>query len=160
MVTRISTERKAALAYDEHASINRNMQLISTGLTELKHAGLHIILIGHLAKKYQTSGSALRDVGLRVLADEAISYEADAVLIVERSGMERTVTPIIKPPRPAHLHLDRRSPASMATRDPDQKISAMLAGLDGREGCIETEEASSPAPARTAWRSAPAGGSG
>jgi hypothetical protein len=116
------TERKAQLSYDEHASINRNMQRIYTGLTELKHLGLHIILIGHLAKKYQTSGSALRDVGLRVLADEAISYEADAVLLLERSGTARTVMPIIKPPRPVHLKLDTRYPATVATLDPAQKV--------------------------------------
>jgi hypothetical protein len=122
------TERKVALSYDEHASINRNMQLIYTGLTELKHAGLHIILIGHLTKKYQTSGSALKDVGLRVLADEAISYEADAVLLVERNGRERTVTPIIKPPRPAHLQLDVRYPATVVTLDPDQAAAAHLPG--------------------------------
>jgi hypothetical protein len=122
------TERKAQLSYDEHASINRNMQLIYTGLTELKYAGMHIILIGHLAKQYQTSGSALRDVGLRVLADEAISYEADAVLLVERSGKERTVMPIIKPPRPAHLQLDRRYSATVATLDPRQARTGAAAG--------------------------------
>ena len=93
-------DRKTALGFEEHASVNRNMQAIYTGLTELKHAGFHVIMIGHLAKKYQTSGSALTDVGLRVLADENITYEADAILLVERTGQRRTVTPIIKPPRP------------------------------------------------------------
>ena len=126
------TERKAQLSYDEHASINRNMQRIYTSLTELKHVGLHIILIGHLAKKYQTSGGALKDVGLRVLADEAISYEADAVLLVERSGRERTVTPIIKPPRPAHLQLDRRYPATVTMLDPIMATMPPRLAGDGR----------------------------
>ncbi|MBA3946260.1 MAG: AAA family ATPase [Herpetosiphonaceae bacterium] len=114
------TDRKTALAYDEHASINRNMQSIYTGLTELKHAGFHIIMIGHLAKKYQASGSALTDVGLRVLADENINYEADAILLVERTGQRRSITPIIKPPRQRHLQLAQEYPASLATLFPDQ----------------------------------------
>jgi hypothetical protein len=114
------TDRKASLAYDEHASVNRNMQAIYTGLTELKHAGFHVIIIGHLAKKYQTNGSSLADVGLRVLADEHITYEADAVLLVERKGTTRTVTPIIKPPRPLHLQLNQDYPATIATLYPDQ----------------------------------------
>ena len=36
---------------------------------------------------------------------EQITYEADAILLVEREGDERTITPIIKPPRPAHLKM-------------------------------------------------------
>ena len=32
------TDRKTGVAYDEHASINRNMQAVYTGLTELKQA--------------------------------------------------------------------------------------------------------------------------
>jgi predicted kinase len=118
------TDRKASLAYDEHASVNRNMQTIYTALTELKQAGFHVLIIGHLAKKYQTNGSALADAGLRVLADEAISYEADAILLVERSGDTRTVTPIMKPPRPAHLQLNRAYPATLATLYPDQTAPA------------------------------------
>lgn len=114
------TDRKSSLSYDEHASVNRNMQAIYTGLTELKHAGFHVLVIGHLAKKYQTNGSALSDVGLRVLADENISYEADAVLLVERNGAKRTVTPINKPPRQPHLQLNQEYPAVLATLFPDQ----------------------------------------
>lgn len=112
------TDRKSSLSYDEHASVNRNMQAIYTGLTELKHAGFHIIVIGHLAKKYQTNGSAISDVGLRVLADENSSYEADAVLLVERNGAKRTVTPILKPPRLPHLQLGQSYPATLATLYP------------------------------------------
>jgi predicted ATPase len=113
-------DRKTSLAYDEHASVNRNMQVIYTNLTELKHAGFHVIIIGHLAKKYQSSGNALTDVGLRVLADESITYEADAILLVERAGQRRSVTPIIKPPRPRHLQLNQEYPATLATLHPDQ----------------------------------------
>lgn len=113
-------DRKTSLSYDEHASVNRNMQAIYTGLTEIKHAGFNVLIIGHLAKKYQSSGSALADVGLRVLADENINYEADAILLVERSGQRRTVTPIIKPPRQRHLQLNQEYPATLATLFPDQ----------------------------------------
>jgi adenosyl cobinamide kinase/adenosyl cobinamide phosphate guanylyltransferase len=118
------TDRKASLSYDEHASVNRNMQAIYTGLTELKHAGFHVVMIGHLAKKYQTNGSSLSDVGLRVLADENITYEADAVLLVERNGAHRTITPIIKPPRQQHLQLNQEYPAVLATLYPDQAVPA------------------------------------
>jgi hypothetical protein len=113
-------DRKTSLAYDEHASVNRNMQVIYTGLTELKQAGFHVLIIGHLAKKYQSSGSALADVGLRVLADENITYEADAILLVERAGQRRSITPIIKPPRQRHLQLNQEYPATIATIFPDQ----------------------------------------
>lgn len=116
------TDRKAALAYDEHASVNRNMQAIYTGLTELKHAGFHVIIIGHLAKKYSTSGSALKDDGLRVLADPAITYEADAVLLVERSRGVITVKPIEKDPRPAHLQLGIPYAAAIGTLYPAQAL--------------------------------------
>ncbi|MEA2984793.1 MAG: hypothetical protein QOD94_1047 [Alphaproteobacteria bacterium] len=112
-------DRKTSLAYDEHASVNRNMQAIYTGLTELKHAGFHVLVIGHLAKKYQSSGNALSDAGLRVLADENITYEADAILLVERVGQRRTVTPIIKPPRQRHLQINQEYPATLGTLFPD-----------------------------------------
>ena len=112
-------DRKTSLAYDEHASVNRNMQAIYTGLTELKHSGFHVLIIGHLAKKYQSSGNALADVGLRVLADENITYEADAILLVERTGQRRSVTPIIKPPRQRHLQLNQEYPATVVTLFPD-----------------------------------------
>lgn len=114
------TDRKTALHYDEHASVNRNMQAVYTGLSELKQAGFHVVIIGHLARKYRADGGGLQDEGLRVLADEQIAYEADAILLVEREGDERTVTPIIKPPRPAHLKLSKRYPAALATLYPDQ----------------------------------------
>jgi hypothetical protein len=117
------TDRKATLSYDEHASINRNLQIIYTSLTELKHAGFHVLIIGHLAKKYHSNGSALADVGLRVLADEHITYEADAVLLVERRGTRRSITPIIKPPRQHHLHLNQEYTATLATLYPDQAVN-------------------------------------
>jgi hypothetical protein len=114
------TDRKTAINYDEHASVNRNMQAVYTGLTELKQAGFHVILIGHLARKYKANDNgSLHDEGLRVLADEQITYEADAILLVEREGDERAITPIIKPPRPAHLKLNKRYPATLATLHPD-----------------------------------------
>lgn len=112
------TDRKASLAYDEHAAVNRNLQAISTRLTELKHAGFHILIVGHLARQYRASGNALADTGLRVLADATIAYEADAVLLVERSGQQRTLTPILKPPRPAHLQINQPYPAILATLYP------------------------------------------
>jgi predicted kinase len=113
------TDRKTGVAYDEHASINRNMQAVYTGLTELKQAGFHVVIIGHLARKYRAQDHGLQDEGLRVLADEQIAYEADAILLVEREGDERTITPIIKPPRPAHLKMNKRYPATLATLYPD-----------------------------------------
>jgi AAA domain len=115
------TDRKTGIGYDEHASVNRNMQAVYTGLTELKQAGFHVVIIGHLARKYRAHDEGgLADEGLRVLADEQITYEADAILLVEREGDERTITPIIKPPRPAHLKLNKRYPAALATLYPDQ----------------------------------------
>ncbi len=115
------TDRKTGIAFDEHASVNRNMQAVYTGLTELKHAGFHVIIIGHLARKYRAlDNGGLYDEGLRVLADDQIAYEADAILLVERDGDERFVTPIIKPPRSSHLKLGKRYPASLATLYPEQ----------------------------------------
>jgi hypothetical protein len=113
------TDRKTGVGYDEHASINRNMQAVYTGLTELKQAGFHVVVIGHLARKYRAQESGLQDEGLRVLADDQIAYEADAILLVEREGDERTITPIIKPPRPAHLKMNKRYAATLGTLYPD-----------------------------------------
>ena len=79
-----------------------------------------MVIIGHLIKKYQSSWKALTDVGLRVLADENITYEADVILLVERAGQRRAVTPIIKPPRQRHLQLNQEYPATLATLFPDQ----------------------------------------
>jgi adenosyl cobinamide kinase/adenosyl cobinamide phosphate guanylyltransferase len=137
------TDRKASLSYDEHASVNRNMQAIYTALTELKHAGFHVIMIGHLAKKYQSNGSSLSDVGLRVLADENITYEADAVLLVERNGARRSVTPIIKPPRQRHLQLNQEYPATLATLYPDQAVEAEEHAADPKVTQFPTDEARS-----------------
>lgn len=115
------TDRKTGIGYDEHASVNRNMQAVYTGLTELKQAGFHVIIIGHLGRKYRAGEEGgLHDEGLRVLADDQIAYEADAILLVEREGDDRTITPIIKPPRPAHLKHGKRYPATLATLYPDQ----------------------------------------
>jgi hypothetical protein len=114
------TDRKTGIGFDEHASVNRNMQAVYTALTELKQAGFHVIIIGHLGRKYRVDDSGMQDEGLRVLADDQIAYEADAILLVEREGDERSITPIIKPPRPAHLKLHRRYPATLATIYPDQ----------------------------------------
>lgn len=114
------TDRKTGIAFDEYASVNRNMQAVYTALTELKQAGFHVIIIGHLSTKYrQQSDGALADEGLRVLADDQITYEADAILLVEREGDERAITPIIKPPRPAHLKFGKRYAATLATLYPD-----------------------------------------
>ncbi len=113
------TDRKTNINFDEHASVNRNMQTVYTGLTELKQAGFHVVVIGHLGRKYSSSEGGLQDEGLRVLADDMIAYEADAVLLVEREGDERVITPIVKPPRPAHLKLNKRYPAVLATLYPE-----------------------------------------
>ena len=113
------TDRKTNIQFDEHASVNRNMQTVYTALTELKQAGFHVVIIGHLGRKYRSGESGLQDEGLRVLADEMIAYEADAVLLVERDGDERAITPIVKPPRPAHLKLNKRYPAVLATLYPE-----------------------------------------
>ncbi len=37
------TDRKTGISFEEHASVNRNMQAVYTGLTELKQAGFHVI---------------------------------------------------------------------------------------------------------------------
>ena len=113
------TDRKTGVGFEEHASINRNMQAVYTGLTELKQAGFHVVVIGHLARKYRAQENGLQDEGLRVLADEQIAYEADAILLVEREGDDRSITPIIKPPRPAHLKMNKRYPATLSTLYPD-----------------------------------------
>jgi hypothetical protein len=135
------TDRKTNIAYDEHASVNRNMQVVYTGLTELKQAGFHVIIIGHLARKYRAQEGGLSDDGLRVLADEQIAYEADAILLVEREGDERSVMPIVKPPRPAHLKFEQRYPAVLATLYPD-----LVPTNKARKG----EVAAEPAEASTA----------
>jgi len=113
------TDRKTIIDYDEHASVNRNMQTVYTGLTELKQAGFHVIIIGHLARKYRAQEKNLMDEGIRVLADEQIAYEADAILLVEREGDNRNMMPIIKPPRPAHLKLEQCYPAVIGTLYPE-----------------------------------------
>jgi hypothetical protein len=127
------TDRKTGIGYDEHASVNRNMQAVYTALTELKQAGFHVVIIGHLGRKYRVEESGLQDEGLRVLADDQIAYEADAILLVEREGDERTITPIIKPPRPAHLKLHRQYPAVLATLYPDLVPESEKTGK-GRKG--------------------------
>jgi len=134
------TDRKTGVAYDEHASINRNMQAVYTGLTELKQAGFHVVVIGHLARKYRAQENGLQDEGLRVLADEQIAYEADAILLVEREGDERTITPIIKPPRPAHLKMNKRYAATLATLYPDLVPDAERAKGRKSAGVIERQD--------------------
>jgi len=131
------TDRKTGVGFDEHASINRNMQTVYTGLTELKQAGFHVVVIGHLARKYRAQENGLQDEGLRVLADEQIAYEADAILLVEREGDERSITPIIKPPRPAHLKMNKRYAATLATLYPDLVPDAERA--KGRKGAAAAE---------------------
>lgn len=121
------TNRKASLAYDEHASVNRNLQTIYTALTELRHAGFHVIVIGYLAKKYHSGGTALTSDGMRVLADENIMYEADAVLLVELNGTTRTVKAILKAPRPPHLQLERSYPAMLTTLFPALAVAPAAA---------------------------------
>ncbi|MDZ4720722.1 MAG: AAA family ATPase [Roseiflexaceae bacterium] len=127
------TDRKTGIGFDEHASVNRNMQAVYTALTELKQAGFHVIIIGHLGRKYRVDDTGMQDEGLRVLADDQIAYEADAILLVEREGDERSITPIIKPPRPVHLKLHRRYPATLATIYPDQVPDGEKA-VKGRKG--------------------------
>src|SRR5215212_1466157 len=127
------TDRKVGVGYDEHASINRNMQAVYTGLPELKQAGFHVVIIGHLARKYRADTGGLQDEGLRVLADAQIAYEADAILLVEREGDDRTITPIIKPPRPAHLKINKRYTATLGTLYPDQVLDSE-AKTKGRAG--------------------------
>src|SRR5690349_3201927 len=167
------TDRKTGVGYEEHASINRNMQAVYTGLTELKQAGFHVVVIGHLARKYRADSGGLQDEGLRVLADEQIAYEADAILLVEREGDERTITPIIKPPRPAHLKMNKRYPATLATLYPELVPDAERAKGRKAEGSAkrqesaerqaptvnaqddDEEQAAAPAPAPAASASAP-----
>lgn len=142
------TDRKTSIGYDEHASVNRNMQTVYTGLTELKQAGFHVIVIGHLGRKYRAGESGLQDEGLRVLADEMIAYEADAVLLVEREGDERSITPIVKPPRPAHLKLGKQYAAALATLYPDLAEKPEAGKRDKREkDARPAEPAAAAAPA-------------
>src|SRR5690606_10326995 len=86
------------------------------------------------------------DEGLRVLADEQITYEADAILLVEREGEDRVITPIIKPPRPAHLKLNKRYPAILATLYPDQVPDE----AKSKRKSAEATRAAAPAPAQDA----------
>jgi len=150
------TNQVTNITHNEHASVNRNMQAVYTALTELKQAGFHVIIIGHLARKYKANETGLQDEGLRVMADDTISYEADAIILVEREGDERTVTPIIKPPRPAHLKLNKRYPATLGSLYPDQVPEDSKAKSNGAkakqttavEAAIEpeAEEAVAPEP--------------
>lgn len=159
------TDRKTSIGYDEHASVNRNMQTVYTGLTELKQAGFHVVVIGHLGRKYRAGDSGLQDEGLRVLADENIAYEADAVLLVEREGDERSITPIVKPPRPAHLKLNKRYPAVLATLYPElaekqerekrEKLSEKREATQGQEQRLEVEQAAAETVTATAGASGP-----
>lgn len=141
------TDRKTNIGYDEHASVNRNMQTVYTGLTELKQAGFHVIVIGHLGRKYRAGDSGLHDEGLRVVSDEMIAYEADAVLLVEREGDERTITPIIKPPRPSHLKLGKHYPAALATLYPDLAEKQEQGKRDRRDKEARPAEAAPQPPA-------------
>jgi predicted kinase len=141
------TDRKTSIHFDEHASVNRNMQAVYTGLTELKQAGFHVVIIGHLARKYRADTGGLQDEGLRVLADEQIAYEADAILLVEREGDERTITPIIKPPRPAHLKINKRYPATLATLYPDQVPDGEAKGAKRAADKAAPRAAAKPEPA-------------
>ncbi len=145
------TDRKTGVAFDEHASINRNMQAVYTGLTELKQAGFHVVVIGHLARKYRAQENGLQDEGLKVLADEQIAYEADAILLVEREGDERTITPIIKPPRPAHLKMNKRYAATLATLYPE-----LVPDADKTKGKSEAARPSDKAKSRPAEPARPA----
>lgn len=145
------TDKRTSIGFDEHASVNRNMQAVYTGLTELKQAGFHVIIIGHLGRKYRAGDGGLQDEGLRVLADEQIAYEADAILLVEREGEERAIMPIIKPPRPAHLKLDKRYPAQLATLYPDLAEKSEKAERPARgKAAVAEEPAAEPVQAPTA----------
>jgi hypothetical protein len=144
------TDRKTGVGYEEHASINRNMQAVYTGLTELKQAGFHVVVIGHLARKYRADSGGLQDEGLRVLADEQIAYEADAILLVEREGDERTITPIIKPPRPAHLKMNKRYAATLATLYPELVPDAERAKGRKAESTAKRQDAAERQPAAAA----------
>ncbi len=142
------TDKKTTIHYDEHASVNRNMQAVYTGLTELKQAGFHVVLIGHLGRKYRAQeDGGLNDEGLRVLADEQIAYEADAILLVERDGDDRSVTPIIKPPRPAHLKFGKRYPAALSSLYPELVPDAEKSGKRKAAEPARLELAETPAPA-------------
>ena len=67
--------------------LQREIDQLLDHVTELKQAGFHVIIIGHLGRKYRAQEEGgLHDEGLRVLADEQIAYEADAILLVEREG--------------------------------------------------------------------------
>ncbi len=130
------TDRKTQIEFDEYASFNRNLQAIYTGLTELKQHGFHVIIIGHLAKQYseQSEDRNHTDVGLRVLADEHITYEADAIILVERDGEQRQMRPIIKPPRPLHLKLGTNYPAKLGTLYPELALDEAFGNSPERTG--------------------------
>jgi hypothetical protein len=144
------TDRKTGIGFDEHASVNRNMQAVYTGLTELKQAGFHVVIIGHLARKYRANDDGgIHDEGLRVMADDQISYEADAILLVEREGDERVITPIIKPPRPSHLKINKRYPATLGTLYPDQVPDGDTKSRKSEKSSARAQ-AETPAPAPVA----------
>jgi hypothetical protein len=111
-------DRKTSLAYDEHGSINRNMQGIYADLADVRHAGMHVILIAHLTTKYRATGGALQATGDGMVADEKMLYEAHAALLVEMINGKRTVTPFGKNPRPAHMSVGKAMPATLASLYP------------------------------------------
>ena len=128
------TDRRVELNMEEYASFNRNLQAIYTGLTALKQAGFHVVIIGHLGKRYQGDDHSHHDDGLRVLADENITYEADAILLVEREGSERSIRPIIKPPRPPHLALGHVYAANLGTLYPELALDEAFGAATERSG--------------------------
>ena len=97
-------------------------------------------------------------------------------MLVEREGDERTITPIIKPPRPAHLKMNKRYPATLATLYPDMVPDAEKAAArksdkatgrraDGPAGRQEPAEPQPPAeldqePDDQAFAAAPAAPAG
>jgi AAA domain len=143
------TDRKTGIGYDEHASVNRNMQAVYTALTELKQAGFHVVIIGHLGRKYRAEDGGLHDDGLRVMADDQIAYEADAILLVERENDDRSITPIIKPPRPAHLKLNKRYPALLATLYPDLAAESEAKSRKGAAAAPKQSSVAEQEPERT-----------
>jgi hypothetical protein len=90
------------------------------------------------------------------LADANISYEADAVLLVERNGARRTITPINKPPRPSHLHLNQEYPANISTLYPelaaveDDAVSTRTPDQTSNVSAFPTEEVRAHTAPKTA----------
>ncbi|PMP85213.1 MAG: hypothetical protein C0183_05230 [Roseiflexus castenholzii] len=94
---------------------------------------------------------------MRLLADDQIAYEADAILLVECDGDERFVTPIIKPPRPAHLMRSNGSTPAMLASSVARRGPMCSAICKAAPRAQRRSKAGLPSPKQCASAPAPRG---